>query len=140
MKYIPETAYYHGDNRYDVAEKMFDNIQNSQEKNNPDSAEAEYINNLKIEEFDTVFTQRILTYLRLVAARLDTQEGVNDYLRLAESRVEFPLTLPYGRHIPWDADLLVMTESGHVETSDPHGYNPRKDPVRFSATGCPFAA
>lgn len=77
---------------------------------------------LSDEEWSAAFSRRVEAYLKVVAERIQTQAGFDDYVRLAESRRrqfrsmklhEFSLTTPH-TNIPGNAPLLAMREDGTV--------------------------
>jgi hypothetical protein len=74
------------------------------------------------DSWQVVFGQRVDAYLRKVSARARTEEGFDDYVRLAESRRrqframrlnEFELTLPV-TDVPADSPPLAMSEEATV--------------------------
>jgi len=161
MKHIPETALYHGNGDYDLAEKLLESINNSPQKNVRDSPESEYLRYLARDDYEAYFAGEISRYINNVKRRLQTQEGVNDYLRLAESRrrvfrpppesldpanglAEFPMSIPYATGLKSNSIPVEMATSGELkEVVDVHNRlkNPENPQSRFSNfKGCPFAA
>lgn len=158
MKYIPDTALCLGHKSYDLEGTILQNINKSSQKGIPGSAEAEYLKWLRSDSTEMIET--ICTYIQQVDRRLQTQEGVDDVLRLAESRrrifrpppgsqepgsglAEFDMSIPYAMSLDWDARRVIMKGSGEVEemTGPPHELttNILSPGSRFGAGGCPFA-
>lgn len=89
-----------------------------------DSPEAQFADHWRLADADwrDVFASRIQDYVNAVTLRIGTDQGFDDYVRLAESRRrefkssrlnEFTLTLPV-TNIPPDAPLLQMNEDGTI--------------------------
>jgi hypothetical protein len=89
-----------------------------------ESPEQEFLAFLRLPDTDwqRVFAQRIEGYFAALTVRARTQEGFNDFVRLAESRrrefrrrplAEFRLTIPV-TNISLDAPTLQMREDGSV--------------------------
>ena len=129
MQYVPqESSYTNG--QYDLSKKFREQIVQSAAAKDPTSPEAEYLSSLNTgDDFLDVFAAR----------RMQTPEGVEDYMRLAESRrrmfrphpgsdgpgthslSEFKMTLPFARNIAANEPWLEMMEDATVRKMDDQG-------------------
>ena len=120
MRYVPTGA--------SPSETLFDSIAdaivNAAGTLPATSPEAQFAANWTVPdgEWPEVFGRRLTTYLEKIGARIGSEAGFDDYVRLAESRRrefrgmklnEFDLTLPVTNIAP-DAAPLRMTEDGTV--------------------------
>jgi hypothetical protein len=125
LKYVPSqitstNGVFHFEQQFvarvDAAVSAFDEI-------DPLSPEQQFLDHWKLgNAWKDAFESRIENYFDAVRQTLTTQQGYNDYVRLAESRrrefrrrplAEFDLTVPV-TNIPFDAPLLQMFEDGSV--------------------------
>jgi hypothetical protein len=108
-----------------LSQQVADAITQAAERKPSGSPEAEFTANWGLAESDwrTAFAGRIESYIASVARRLTTQEGFDDYVRLAESRRrefkrmrlhEFSLSLPVTNILATEP-LLHMQPDGTVE-------------------------
>lgn len=161
MTYIPDTSICNSQGVYDLADKIFQNINNSPQKDVQGSPEAEYLGYLSVgRDLNTYCVEKITSYLERINLRLQTQDGIDAYLRVSESRrrifrpppgsmdpknglAEFDMTLPYADALDKDAKKVVMTETGEIkEVEELDGEKEELPPKysRFSSEGCPWAA
>jgi hypothetical protein len=122
--YVPDAATVKG-GQSDLPAKFADAVKAAAAGLPADSAEAQFLANwtLPDDQWRPTFEGRIKAYLTAVTPRLKTQEGVNDYVRLAESRRRefgarplheaFPLMLPVS-NIPPNAPPLQMNADATV--------------------------
>jgi hypothetical protein len=104
LQYVPATGYIQ-DGRSDLPERTASAILMAAASAPPGSPEKQFMDwwNLTPDQLQSEATKQVRAYLTVVQARLQTQEGLNDYTRLAESRRqrfaksrlnEFELLLP----------------------------------------------
>ncbi|MEU5366861.1 hypothetical protein ABZ354_25930 [Streptomyces sp. NPDC005925] len=120
MRYVPTTP----TKMTELCGKVAGTISDAARTLPEDSPESRFAAHWKVPEdtWPTAFGQRADTYLRKVTERLRTEDGYDDYVRLAESRRrqfrrmrlnEFELTLPV-TSIPPGAPPLAMRENATV--------------------------
>jgi hypothetical protein len=119
LKYLPEKGHLQ-DGQSDLADEFVHAIQLAAPGTPVGSPERQFLANWK-QDPDTLRSDaatRIRAYQSAVLARLKTQDGVNDYTRLAESRRqrfaktslnEFPLLLPV-TSLPAALDLQMLPD------------------------------
>lgn len=123
MRHVPDTVELRPETNLDTT--LVPLILEAAEDTEEGSAEREFAAHWQLGPTDwvAVFTSRIVTYLGLVAATLNTDEGCDAIFRLAESRrrefrrrplAEFGLTLPQAVAIPQNEPPLEMTEQATV--------------------------
>ncbi len=126
-KYVPATARVK-ESASDLAERTALKIAAAAPSTPMNSAERQFVDNWNKtrEQLRTDAEKRIQDYQTALLPWLKTQEGVNDFTRLAESRRqrfagsplnEFPLLLPR-TNLPADLDLR-MNADGSVSRSIP---------------------
>ena len=123
-KYVPESAVLDG-SKSDASDKIAGAIRRASLTLPATSAESEFIAMWDLPEADwrNKIEQRIATYLLAITSQLGTQPGVDDYIRLSESRrrdfsriplnESFDLMLPV-TNIPINAPRLQMSVNGKV--------------------------
>ena len=122
LAYVPTAATL--DPAGGVSQQVADVIVEAAGSLSADSPEAQFAANWRLADADwrDVFVDRIQNYMNAVTARIGTDQGFDDYVRLAESRRrefkssrlnEFTLTLPV-TNIPPDAPLLQLNEDGTI--------------------------
>lgn len=136
MQYVPKmTVYDEATHRYDLEDAFIANVKESKfyVESDPEirrtSPEYQFISLLDIELED--YQARIQNYMNSVQARLQTIDGLVDYITLAESRRriyrplpldEFALTLPYALKYGLDLNIRYeMTETGEIEKMPARG-------------------
>ncbi len=125
LKYVPSQIAIR-DGVFDLESEFVANVESAVSENdglNPTSPEQQFLSHWNLgDAWKQAFESRIESYFHGIAQHLDTQQGYDDYVRLAESRrrefrrrplAEFDLTLPV-TNIPADAPLLQMFEDGRV--------------------------
>lgn len=123
MQYLPETTTLLADGNYDMAEVFVARVQDSPYALEADSPESKFLalydSPLRPEDIEST----IGTYLSSVTNRINSSEGLKDYMSLAESRRriyrplpldEFGMTLPYALGLPPDWKLIEMAQDGTV--------------------------
>ncbi|KAF9022411.1 hypothetical protein BDZ89DRAFT_1196078 [Hymenopellis radicata] len=130
MKYVPASAtLIPATNTYNVLEQIVSSLQASDASQETTSPESELLGLLNTPDnaWEKVFTDRINAYADRVLKRLTTQDGVDDYMVLAEGRRmiyqgredekpsgglnEFHTTLPVAlKSVPWSE----MQEDGRT--------------------------
>jgi len=122
LAYVPTAATL--DPAGGVSQQVADVIVEAAGSLSADSPEAQFAANWRLADADwrDVFVDRIQNYMNAVTVRIGTDQGFDDYVRLAESRRrefkssrlnEFTLTLPV-TNIPPDAPLLQLNEDGTI--------------------------
>ena len=132
MQYVPdEICYDSASNKYDLEDQLIANVKNSSHYKNADtsSPEHQFISLLETSLED--MQARIKSYFTKVVARLQTEDGMFDYLTLAESRRriyrpvplnEFGFTLPYALNYPTrNRGRFEMTENGDIQDMNSRG-------------------
>ncbi|CAG8758239.1 6139_t:CDS:2 [Dentiscutata erythropus] len=134
LKHIPDTAQYQTngfavddsnvDNaKYDLEDSIVKGIKKKVDKLPKHSVEAEFLKYYNHENLVDYCKETIKKYFRNVQNRLGSQDGVDDLVRLADSRrrmfglrslSEFDLTFPVCGRISFDAPILEMTPQGIV--------------------------
>ncbi|MFD3940045.1 hypothetical protein ACFWSF_35190 [Streptomyces sp. NPDC058611] len=120
MRYVPSTI----TPRTALENQIVEAILDAATRLPTESPEGQFMAHWQLpdEEWPDIFARRLDAYLNTVATRARTEDGFNDYMRLAESRRrqfrrsklnEFCLTTPL-TNIPLDAPLLAMREDGTV--------------------------
>ncbi|KAJ4301338.1 hypothetical protein N0V90_003430 [Kalmusia sp. IMI 367209] len=120
MQYVPSHTTLTGNGVYDLEEKWVTAIKASSYTTQTDSPEYLF---LQLYGSDNVsdYQQRITDYLTAVNTKLMDQEGLYDYLCLAESRRriyrplpldEFGVQLPYALNLPVDWAKIEMQQDG----------------------------
>lgn len=145
MQYLPKTTSLDGD-KYDMETAWIANIRKSSHASEAGSPEYEFLDLYCHPPSCSAIETRFRDYLGKVNVRLKTQEGVTDFMKLAESRRriyrplpldEFGMTLPYALNLPTDWKLIEMKEDATVTeiperglkflngwTGTLHGYDP----------------
>ena len=125
MKYVPKSWPADNNSKTTLSEVVADAITEGAKGLPADSGEHQFLANWNLDDakWQSVFEDRIKSYLKAVTDRLATPDGVNDYVRLAESRRRefsvrplheaFDLMLPV-TNIPRGAPLLQMNADGTV--------------------------
>ncbi|RGB43871.1 hypothetical protein C1646_679808 [Rhizophagus diaphanus] len=146
LKYIPETAIYKKNKdenkigEYDLVDKIVKGIEEVAKTSSEHSTEAVFLKYWKLEEeaLKTNCKKIIEQYFTNLQINLQEQDGVDDLVRLADSRrrmfrrkplSEFDLTFPVCNNISSDALTLEMTPLGTV---CPVLKNARQDLNNFS--------
>ena len=123
MRYVPDQARITNGGS-DLPSAMVEAIEVANPSPPPESPEKEFLDYWRLpeEEWKATFERRIEQYFQALAAKADTEEGFDGFVRLADSRrrefrgrplAEFGLTLPT-TNIPKDAPFLQMTEDATV--------------------------
>ncbi|CAG8443577.1 12763_t:CDS:1 [Funneliformis caledonium] len=143
MKYIPDTARYDNSTKsYDLVENIVKNIKSGANNSPKESVEAVFLGywDLTDEVLKKNCKMIIEQYFANLQINLQKQDGVDDLIRLAESRRrlfrskplnEFDLTLPICSNITSDALSLEMSPQGTVRPSLKHTIS---DLDKFSIT------
>jgi len=133
MRHIPSITTRVGDG-FTLSDDLRLAISLTEEAKFPGTPEHEFIQNLNLPDdtYDKTFAQRVIDYLNKIKEKLATQEGVDQYMLLSESRrrifrphpdsyggetnplSEFPMTLPYATGLPANSPFQEMTEQGEV--------------------------
>lgn len=125
LQYAPKEIIV-GKEGADLNEKFLKNILSSPNFNKAGSAEQEFMDYWKLDDAKwlEVFSKTISDYLKQIQTKVKTQEGYDDFVRLAESRrmlfkqtrlYEFPLTFPV-TNVKLNASL-EMTPNGDVRVT-----------------------
>jgi hypothetical protein len=123
MRYVPDQVRLTGEGS-DLPSAMVEAIETADPSPPPGSPEREFLDNWSVPEAEwkATFERRIEQYFQALAAKANTEEGFDGFVRLADSRrrefrarplAEFGLTLPT-TNIPKDEPFLQMTEDGTV--------------------------
>lgn len=167
MRYIPSTATLDtnlpkDDDRYNLGVDLIEVIENAitDFELGQDSPEAEFIGLVKQEDHDLyqAAKDKLQIYVKGINEKLKTQEGVLEYMRVAETKrrifrpppkmqrpvhplAEFDMSLPYASRVPLDG-AYTMKPDGTVEELTPPAkiWHPRNIQSHFSSAGCPFSA
>jgi hypothetical protein len=128
LQYVPEEATFNPKTKsYDMEQGFISAVKASPRMQDITSPEYEFVQNLSKTTKD--FSDMLTSYTAKVQKRLTTQDGVSDYLKLAESRRriyrpvpldEFALTLPWA----WlwkNASPLEMTPDGTIQEISDRG-------------------
>lgn len=125
-RYIPDTGMLQG-GASDVPARFVERVTQAAQALPPDSPEQEFLANWNLpdDQWQSVFRERVRSYLTAVNGRLSAQEGFDAYMRLAVSRrrefeaspasflAEFPLLLPTS-NVPSGAPSQRMNPDGSV--------------------------
>jgi hypothetical protein len=105
LKYVPDIAFGETD---DFSQSVTDAIRSSDTAAQPGTAEHEFAQLWDAgEDFEATFNALLQDYYTAFAERLRTQEGFDNYLRLAESRRDFVRGGDFVRGMPIaESDLL----------------------------------
>ncbi|EPE30986.1 hypothetical protein GLAREA_03953 [Glarea lozoyensis ATCC 20868] len=128
LQYVPDEATYNASTKsYDMEKSFIDAVNTSPRMKDPTSPEYEFIRNLS--RPTSFFSAMMSSYISKVQKRLKTQDGISDYLKLAESRRriyrplpldEFAFTLPWA--LSWKySKPLEMTSEGAIQDIDVRG-------------------
>ncbi|KAL4860700.1 hypothetical protein BDV12DRAFT_204775 [Aspergillus spectabilis] len=123
MQYMPRSATYNGI-LYDLEETFIKAVRQSSLASEPHEVEKQFLDLYANYSLPTM-AQRVTNYVDKIKQRLETLDGVCDYMLLAESRRrifrplrlnEFGLTLPFALKYPTTETLPLkeMTEDGKV--------------------------
>ncbi|ERF76404.1 hypothetical protein EPUS_06962 [Endocarpon pusillum Z07020] len=132
MQYLPEqTSYDSASKTYDLESQLIANVKKSHsfKSGDTESPEHQFISLLDVKLED--MRSRIKRYFDNVVTRLNTLDGMIDYLTLAESRRrifrpvplnEFGPTLPYAvKYGHEQGARFEMTENGEIQPMDARG-------------------
>ncbi|KAI9655095.1 MAG: hypothetical protein M1821_005578 [Bathelium mastoideum] len=152
MAYLPQSATLTG-SMYDFEAQFVDAVRRSKYNKDPNSPESQFLAlyDKPPDHFQSIFS----TYFSKIQKRLKTQEGVSDYLKLAESRRrifrplpldEFGAQLPYALGLKPDWKKVEMTQDGTITdipqrglefferwTKTLHGFDPHILPSQSSS-------
>ncbi len=125
LKYVPDRIAIR-DGVFDLEAQFIANLEaaiTETDKSDPALPEQQFLSHWNLgDAWKQAFESRIEAYFQAIQQRLRTQQGYDEYVRLAESRrrefrrrplSEFDLTIPF-TNIPADAPLLQMFEDGRV--------------------------
>ena len=125
LRYVPEDADL--DPPHSLETSMVDAITAAARDTAPDSPEHRFLQNWALaDSWQQEFGNTLTNYLSSVITWAQTEDGVDDYTRLAESRrrefrgsrlFEFSLALPT-TNIPPSAPLLQMQPDGTITTKE----------------------
>lgn len=127
MQYIPTVTTLNG-TTYDLESTFINTVKASGAFKDPSSPEYTFIQLLGAPV--TTHQNRIKAYITNVSKRLETYNGLLDYMKLAESRRriyrplpldEFGATLPYARKLGSDLPMYEMTEAGTIQPMPDEG-------------------
>lgn len=156
MQYLPKVTTLISGPQYDLEKNFVAAVQGSNfAQQDQTSPEYQFLQ-LYEKGTDADYQTRITKYLGIVCTRLQKLDGLEDYMKLAESRrrifrplplYEFGIQLPYALAIQTSDPLLEMTEYGTVQpipargtkfindwTGSLHGYDPVILPFEASPT------
>jgi hypothetical protein len=128
LQYVPDEATYNTTTKsYDMDKVFTDAVKASPRIKDTTSPEYEFVQNLS--RPTSFFSDMLSSYISKTQKRLKTQDGVSDYLKLAESRRriyrplpldEFAFTLPWA--LSWKyTKPLEMTSEGTIQEIDVRG-------------------
>ena len=127
--YVPSSTTLQGQ-VYDFEANFVSAIRNSAFAKNPESPECQFLAYYDGNKSASDYQDIIAQYLTAVATQLNTDDGMTQYLLLAESRRriyrplpldEFGFTLPYATKIPLDSPFLEMSENGKTQAIPSRG-------------------
>ena len=127
--YVPSTTTLHGQ-AYDFETSFVSAIRNSAFAKDPESPECQFLAYYDSNKSASDYQDLIAQYLGAVTTQLQTEDGMTQYLSLAESRRriyrplpldEFGFTLPYATKILLNAPFLEMNKSGKTQAIPPRG-------------------
>lgn len=145
LRYVPDTGADFVTGTTTLMDSILAAVQASAASKDPKSAEYEFLQNVSTP--DSELAARVVSYMAKVRARAETQEGIDDYMLLAESRrrifrpypssdspdtnplSEFAKTLPYATNIPQVWNFVEMTEDAQVRVLDALGQNYMKKKI-----------
>jgi hypothetical protein len=129
LQYVPDEATFNPDTKsFDMEQRFIDAVKASPRMQDETSPEYEFVQNLS--KTSTEFQDTLTEYFKKVQKRLKSQDGIADYLKLAESRRrvyrpvpmdEFSLTLPWAWLWKYTRPL-EMTPDGTIQEINDRGY------------------
>ncbi|WP_139812609.1 hypothetical protein [Ensifer aridi] len=128
MRFVPDLVDLTQYVTYPIEMVMLSAMREAAPSEGPGSAARLLLTDLELDDWRSIFSQRLTEYLRRVHARIDTPAGVDDYFRLLDARrrafrnrpiAEFDLTLP-SSNIPASEPDLMMLPDGSVVARGSH--------------------
>ena len=165
MRYVPSTATYDKEaprqDKYTLGEDLIAAVERgvTTYDYHDESPEVEFVQLARNPNIFHDSRKAIEAYVNNINDHLKTENGVLDYMKVAETRrrtfrppprsqrpphplAEFDLTLPYAQKMdPGFEETWVMKSNGTVASALPvkNVWHPRDNQAHLIASGCPFS-